>query len=55
MPKYFTDPTYSSYKPGAPQQEFNMTCNGEEVTYGTVPPKHITLQFTINKTFDWWE
>ena len=55
MPKYFTDPTYSSYNPEAPQQEFNMTCNGEEVTYGTVPPKHITLQFTINKTFDWWE
>ena len=55
MPKYITDPTSSYYNPEAPLQELNMTCNGEEVTYGTVGSIGTTLQFLIQKTFDWKE
>lgn len=56
MPKYITEPTSPYYNPEAPLQELNMTCNGEEVTYGIAPHSfNSTLQFTIIKTFDWWE
>lgn len=53
MPKYITEPTSPYYNPEAPLQELNMTCNGEEVTYGTVHSIGSTLQFFIQKTFDW--
>ncbi len=55
MPKYITDPTSPYYNPEAPLQELNMTCNDEEVTYGTVGSIGTTLQFLIQKTFDWKE